>query len=247
MEELNPIWFLKHPLDSEQKSYILLDKLNNYKKHLKKDQISDPINRILLIIKELSYFRKNSTLSKRSYDKLDQQEIDVLNHYKSLDQNDIEYIMLNEVIDKCLDILYRYVNIGIELLNERNNRIKTFEILPPNGNKDNINFGIFIIRNMVTDEIFVYFWAESKIGNKEGERIGIGMKKIEDSEEFYFSLSYINIAHEMLEKNGGILKGKTPRILVCEISENFNEDSEVIRVAKEKFLEKLLKENRKLI
>lgn len=247
MEDLNPIWFLKHPLDSEQKSYILLDKLNTHKKKLKKDQILNTINRVLLLIKDLNNFKQSGIISKESYNKLNLEEIDTLNYYKELLIDDTEYIMIHKVIDKSLDILYRYANIGMELLKDRGNVIKTFEILPHNGIIENPGFGFLIIRNMVTDEILPYFWSESKMGGEGISRIGISMKRIDMGEDLYFSLSYISIVHEMLKNNNYIETGKTPRVLICEIEENFNINSEVIKIAKEKFIDKLANENRNFI
>jgi len=248
MEKLNPIWFLKHPLDPEHKSYILLDKLKEYQQELKKDQISSTIGKVLTIIKDLNRFKKEGMITKESYESLDEGDKKVLTFYKNLTKGDVEFNELHEVINKCLEILYRYANIGVDLLNERNSKIKTFEIIPPSETKGDNNFGYLFIRNMVTDEIFTYFWSESEMRNESGiNQVGIGMRRINTVDPTYFSLSYIHIAHEILDKSMSIKPKKTPRILVCEISENFQENSEIIKAAKDKFLEKLSNEKGKLI
>jgi len=101
---------------------------------------------------------------------------------------------------------------------------------------------------MVTDEIVPYFWTESEMKDIKGNfKAGITMKKILTEFPLYFSLSYINIVHEIIGLNNLVKIGETPRILVCEISENFYKDSEIIKAAKEKFLDKINKEKRKLI
>lgn len=245
MEKLTPIWFLKHPLDTEQKSYVLLDKLNTYKEFFKKDQITKILNEIFTIIKDLNEFKKEGKITTESYLSLDNEEKQILNYYRRISHESEEYNNLHDVIDRCLDILYRYANIGMGILDEKHNKIKTFEIIPPKGFLDKPNFGFLFIRNLVTDEILPYFWSESDIESADGNKKGILIKKINIEDPLYYSLSYIHVAHELMEIEGTIGPRRTPRILICEIDENFDHRSELVRVAKERFIEKISRETRK--
>jgi len=247
MKRLTPLWFLKHPLDSEQKSYVLLDQLKKYQDDLKKDQISNTLREIFMIIKDLSNFKKEQNVSFETYTNLSPEELDLLDVYINMDTDLEEYQSLLEVLDTCLGILYKYANIGMGLLDERNNRIKTFEIVPL-GVKEKNKFGFLFIRNMITDEIIPFYWSESFMENdKSSPCQGIALKKIITDDPVYYSLSYVNVAHGLIEETDKIDRRETPRILICEIDENFTEHSDVIKTAKENFMNKLNSEpNRRI-
>jgi hypothetical protein len=62
MKDISQIWFLKSPIDAEQKHYILLAFLQEVNKEIKIDNVYSPIKRIFSLIKELDYFIKSDSL-----------------------------------------------------------------------------------------------------------------------------------------------------------------------------------------
>lgn len=241
MGNLSPVWFLTYPLDPEQKTYVLLDHLKNLHKKIQGPQIREVLKQVFVIIEDLKKFKNESYITKQSQDNLSPAEREILAFYQGKLKEEI-WVSVDNIITSSLDILYRYANTGLEILQESQERVKMFEVSPPVGFKGKPNFGILLLRNLITDEIVSYYWAETT--TKDGKE-GILMKQIKTESSVYYTMSYVWIAHEILEKTKDVERGETPRIIVCEISEDFLEDSDTVIQAKELLINKLNSEGRK--
>jgi len=230
-----------YPLDPEQKTYVLLDHLKNLHKKIQGPQIREVLKEVFVIIEDLKKFKKESIITNQSMVKLNQDEIRILKFYQGKLKKEV-WDSVDSIISNSLDILYRYANTGLEILQETQEKIKMFEVSPPGGFKEKPNFGILLLRNLITDEILSYYWAETT--TKDG-REGVLMKQIKTESSVYYSMSYVWIAHEILEKTDDIERGDTPRIIVCEISEDFLEDSDTVTQAKDLLIKRLVSEDRR--
>lgn len=236
MGKLSPVWFLMHPLDQEQKTYVLLDHLKNLHKKINGNQVREVLKEVFVIIEDLKKFKKESKITQESEDRLLGYEREILLFYQGKCKVEI-WDSIDEIITTSLGVLYKYAKAGLNILQESQEKIKMFEVSPPGGFVNKPNFGILLLRNLVTDEILSYYWAETPTG--------VLMKRIKTESSVYYSMSYVWIAHEILEKTEDIQKGETPRIIVCEISEDFIEDSECVIESKELLIRKLVGEDRK--
>jgi hypothetical protein len=129
----------------------------------------------------------------------------------------------------------------MEILREEQEKIKIFKIGSRYSQiKTSKESGVLLIRNMITDRIIPYYWRETKMTmNDDQEKEVVVMKKISLKAKS-FSLSYEYIYHEVLDSIGTD-KNFTPSFYVIEIYENFNERSEIFKMAKERFIETLAK------
>jgi hypothetical protein len=89
---------------------------------------------------------------------------------------------------------------------------------------------------MVTDDIIAYYWQGSvTLKTTEGNKQICVLKRIHLKNKKY-SMNYEFIYHEILEEFS-IEKKVSPELYVIEIYENFDENSEIYKLAKEKFIE----------
>jgi hypothetical protein len=145
--------------------------------------------------------------------------------------------ILEEIVQNSLDTLYEYSEICLEMLKEEETKIKIFKIQskfdPPV--KKNYS-GILIIRNMVTDKILNYFFrAQVTMKTEDGDKEVFILKKVPIKNKF-FSLNYEYIYHEILNEFS-LNSGYFPHLYVIEINENFEEESEIYKLAKERFID----------
>jgi len=234
MKNLGPIWFLKSPIDVEHKYYILLDFLQSVNLEIKNKKIYSPIKKIFSLIKELNYFSKYGTVLIEDYAALTDEDRETLESYLRLPLSEGENAEVKEIIKVSLSSLYKYADLGINLWKSLENRIRIFSLEVPEPSKDS---GISIFRNMSTDEVFSYWWKKTEM-RMEGEiKKGIILKKVSILNNYY-SLSYEFIVHETLDSMG-IRNGSKFPCTIIEISEDFNLNSEIFKIAKEKFIKEI--------
>lgn len=225
MKKIKKTWFLSHPIDQEHKQYLLLDFLQSINKDIKENEIYYSVKKIFSVTKELSLFKRwvrgqVETIPQGS----DPEIYDFFNScsFSLEEQNEI-----SEILNSSLDILYKYSELGIELWRSIEKRIKAFDLQKGDANE---RFGILIFRNMATDQIFTYIWSKGNLENSQG----VIMKKINLRNDF-FSMSYEFILHEILQEIG-IRKISNIRVTVMEIQEDCNQDSIILKIAKELFV-----------
>jgi hypothetical protein len=238
MKSISPIWFLKNPIDPEHKEYILLDYLKSISKNLNSDNCYPTLRSVSKIIKSLNDFRQNSRISEGTLNQLNSEDIQFLREFRFnvLDEEDQTKIF--DIIDSSLETLYEYSEICLELLKEEESKIKVFKVQSRfnNENGEIVKSGILIIRNMVTDDIIAYYWQGSvTLKTTEGNKQICVLKRIHLKNKKY-SMNYEFIYHEILEEFS-IEKKVSPELYVIEIYENFDENSEIYKLAKEKFIE----------
>lgn len=225
MKNIKKTWFLNHPIDQEHKQYILLDFLQSVNKDIKENEIYYSIKKIFSLTKELSLFKRwMKDQGKTIPQGADPEIYDFFNSCLfSLDeQNEI-----STILDSSLEVLYKYSELGIELWRSIEKRIRAFDLQKGEVDK---TFGVLIFRNMATDQIFTYLWSRGDFENSQG----VIMKKVNLRNDF-FSMSYEFILHEILQEIG-IRKISNMRITVMEIQEDCNEDSIILKIAKELFV-----------
>ena len=234
MKRLSPLWFLKSPIDVEHKYYVLLDFLQSVNSEIKSNHVYSPIKRIFSLVKELSHFQKYGSIHISDYSLMDEEDADLLNLYSTKILSKEESEELDQIIKNSLRILYKYADMGINLWKSIESRIKIFnlEIPEPEG-KD----GITIFRNMSTNEVFSYWWKKTEITIGEEIKRGIVLKKVPILNNYY-SMSYEYIVHETLDSMG-VRNGSKFPCTIIEISEDFNLNSEIFKIAKEKFIKEI--------
>jgi hypothetical protein len=236
-KSISPIWFLKEPIDPEHKEYILLDYLKEISKELSKENCYSIMKEISKIVKVLNDFRRETKLSEyaiKLLKKEDKEYTESLNIENfSADQKET----LTLIIEESLQTLYEYSEVCLDILKEEESKIKIFRIESKTDRVDKSeNSGIVIIRNMITDKLLNYFFKSNvKMETPEGNKEVSILKKIHLKNSF-FSLNYEYIYHEILNEINVDSK-YSPQFYVVEIYENFEENSEIYKLAKEKFIE----------
>ena len=224
MKNLSPVWFLKSPIDTEHKHYILLSFLQEVNKEVKRNNIYSPLKRIFSLIKELDYFLKSESLDGFKKLNLTKEEEEIINYYSLNPISKEEKEELDSIAKSSLRILYKYADMGINLWKDIESRIKIYSLEAQNLDKTN---GITIFRNMSTDEVFPYWWKKTEMKLGDQIKSGIILKKIYIPNRYY-SMSYEFIMHETMVSMG-IRDGKKIPCTIIEISEDFNQNSEIFR------------------
>lgn len=236
MKNLSPVWFLESPIDAEHKHYLLLAFLQDAEREMGNNNIYFPVKRIFSLIKELNYFIGDENFV--DFKKLPlsvEDEITVNSHLKNpISQKDQDELIL--IAKNSLEILYRYAEIGINIWKEIESRIKIFHLELDNSVG---NSGIIIFRNMPTNEVIPYWWKKTEMKVEERIKNGVILKKIYIPNS-YFSMSYEFIAHETMISLG--MSGKVGCTII-EISEDFNQNSEIFKIAKDKFIQDMGQKN----
>lgn len=230
MKDIKVTWFLNQPIDSEHKQYLLLDFLKSVNKEIEKDNIYYPIKKIFTMIKDLRVMEVVLDGKEFSVETLGKRERIIVEEYLSLNLSDEEKVELKEIVEVALGCLYRYAELGANLWKNVEKRITTFNF---SGEAQSKDFGVLILRNMASDEVHTYWWSRytSPVSSD-----GILMKKVNLLNSF-FSLSYEFLVHEIMQNLG--MKVLNPQVTIMEISEDFNRDSNVLKVAKELFIREM--------
>ena len=233
MEDINLTWFLKDPIDIEYKNYVLLDYLKKKSVNLDGGEVTKNLREISQIIKAMKCYKKDQNLSEvQQY--LSSEDAKIIEDRKK-DPKETEVL---EVIESSLDILYEFSEICLEILKNEQDKIKIFKLESKFSKAStDVSSGILLIRNMIKEEIISYFWKESLMKNGGKDKKVIVLKRIRLRNK-KFSLSYEHIYHEVLQQIEGD-KIFTPSFHIVEIYEDFNEKSDIFRLAKEKFIETL--------
>jgi hypothetical protein len=236
---ISPVWFLREPLDAEHKEYILLDYLKEISKNLTKENCYSVLREVSRMVRILNDFRREKKIEDRVKKVLKKEDLDYLENFnfEVLDGESKEILMV--IIEDSLQTLYEYSEVCLEILKEEESKIKIFRIQSKfDLEETRENSGIVIIRNMVTDKLLNYFFkANVKMETPEGNKEISILKKIHLKNSF-FSLNYEYIYHEILSEMKANTK-YSPKFYVIEIYENFEENSEIYKLAKEKFIEHL--------
>ena len=236
-KSISPIWFLREPIDPEHKEYVLLDYLKEISKRLNEENCYGIIKEISRIVKTLNEFKKYKEISGSIKKSLEKEDVDYVNSFAFNDLLPEQRETLDLIIEESLETLYGYSEICLDILKEEESKIKIFRIQSKFDNVNSpANSGIVIIRNMVTDKLLNYFFKSKVImETTDGNREVSVLKKIHLKNSL-FSLNYEYIYHEILNELDTDSK-YSHKFYVVEIYENFEETSEIYRLAKEKFIE----------
>ena len=233
MKKLGPVWFLQSPIDSEHKNYILLDFLKTINEEIGKNKLYNPLKTIFSLIEDLERFSKTGEVNLRGRD-LSPEEKKSLRLYSQKFFGEEEIREIENTLSSCLRILYKYADMGVDLWKELENRIKIYSLKAEETDKDR---GITIFRNMSTNEVFPYWWKKTEVRMGDKIKKGIVLKKVSILNN-YFSMSYEFILHETLVHMGIRDASRLPCTII-EISEDFDQSSEIFKIAKEKFLKEI--------
>lgn len=244
-KKLSNLWFLNEPFDIEQKEYILLDFLKNKTRELNQDTCLSTIKEISSLIKALKNFRDKKDINSYNRRGLNKQDKKTAEEFKGIVISEDDNESLNSIVEKSLQTLYDYSEICMEMLREEESKIKIFKIESKfEEAKEKSDFGFLVMRNMITDDLLNYFYkSKVKMKTVDGEKDIVILKKIHIKNPF-FSMSYEHIYHEILE-NFGVINSGFPEFYVVEIYENFEEDSEIFSISKDKFFELIIREQNK--
>ena len=240
MKNISPIWFIKEPIDQEHKEYILLDYLKGLSKNLNAGNCYSTIREVSRLLRILNNFKSDRKIESKSFNKWKADDREIIKNFKfdELEESEKEKILL--IVDNSLETLYGYSEICIDILKDEELKIQIFEIETDikNGDQKKSNSGILIIRNMISDKIIPYHWQGLlTMKTKEGDKEVCILKRIYLKNSI-FSLNYEFIYHEILAESNTESKS-SPILYVIQIYENFDENSEIYRLAKEKFIEKI--------
>jgi len=217
MKKISPIWFLKKPIELEHKSYILLDQLKGYNEEIKNNNIYSTLNDLFEMISDIKKFSKTGNLPKTSVDKLIKSDLAILKAHRK-NRTSVEFNNLDEVIELMISILYRYAEISINALKEYGPIVKKFEIIPEGEFTKGQDIAILFIRSTIDDHVMPFIW-DNKFPDS---LIDIEIEKA------YYSMSYVYLAHEIIDRNKFISKRITPRIFVCEINEHLENNKGIV-------------------
>lgn len=239
MKDIQPTWFIEHPIDQEYKQYVLLDFLSTVNKDIREEDIYYPIKRIFSMIKELTSV--NIWMEKEFKDipkDLPANIKKLVEYYENSKLEEFEKKEIKEIIENSLNILYKYADLGMDLWKNIESRIKSFNLerFGDALKKDN---GILIFRNMSSDQLIAYWWQNGKTGRGSS---GTLMKRV-FLRNSYFSMSYEFIVHEIIEIMN-LDHPIDPAVNIMEIYEDFNEESVTLKIAKELFIREISKEER---
>jgi hypothetical protein len=236
-KNISPIWFLKEPIDPEHKEYILLDYLKEISKELSKENCYSIMKEISKIVKVLNDFRRENKLSEYAIKLLKKEDKEYAESLSIENFSADQQETLALIIEESLQTLYEYSEVCLDILKEEESKIKIFRIESKFDKVDKAeNSGIVIIRNMITDKLLNYFFkSKVKMETPEGDKEVSILKKIHLKNSF-FSLNYEYIYHEILNEINLDTK-YSPQFYVVEIYENFEENSGIYKLAKEKFIE----------
>lgn len=231
MKYLSPLWFLSSPIDEEHKYYILLDFIQSAKEN--------PIpGEIRSLIEGLIYFNKYGLILIPGSYQTSPKEKEMMSLLEIGGLNNGEREEISKIVKRSIQILTKSPEINEILQKEIEDKIKIFNL------KEELEIpqkGIAIFRNMNTNEIFPYWWKKSKITIGCQDKETVILKKIPISNDHY-SVSYEFLFHESLDSIK-IRNGSDLSYTVIEVSENFSPESEIFQTAKEKFIQKIQKEN----
>jgi hypothetical protein len=233
-KKLSPIWFLKEPLDPEHKEYVLLDYLKSVSKDLNEENCYSVIREVSRIVKTLNEYKESGKIdSIKKF--LKKEDLDFTEKLLKKELTKEESSSIEEIVEKSLETLYGYSEICLEILKGEESKIKIFRIQSKFEQGEENKSGIVIIRNMVTDKLInYYFKSQVTMKTEDGDKEIYILKKIHIKNPF-FSLNYEYIYHEILN-DFNLDNGILPSLYVIEIYENFEEDSEIYKIAKEKFI-----------
>lgn len=234
MKDLSLVWFLKSPIDTEHKHYILLDFLKSVNEEIRKNRIYSPVKKIFSLIREMKYFVQTGSLSEEGMREISEEDKILLKEISLVPLTDQEKVEIRNIIDSSLSALYKYADLGINLWKGAEDKIKIYNLENPRALEKS---GVSIFRNMSTNEIFPYWWRKAEIKIDGEVKTGIILKKIPLLNNYY-SMSYEFVLHETLVSMG-IKNGTEFPCTIIEISEDFNQDSEIFKIAKDKFFETL--------
>ena len=234
MKNISQIWFLKSPIDAEHKYYILLDFLKSINEEIKKNNVYSPTKKIFSMIKDLDYFHKNWTMAGHKELFISEEDEGILSFYRTNKMSEGEEEEVRLILENSLKVLYKYADLGINLWEQMEGRIKMYNLEVPESSQES---GITIFRNMSTNEVFPYWWKKTGIKIGEEVRRGVVLKGISIINSKY-SMSYEFILHETLVSMG-IQDGTKFPCTIIEISEDFDKSSEIFKIAKEKFIQEI--------
>jgi hypothetical protein len=238
MKNLTPIWFVMEPIDQEHKEYILLDYLKSISKNLDQKNCYNILKSVSRIIKILNNFKKNKNFIAEDLKTINSKDLSYIKgfNFNLISKEKREEIMI--IIENSLETLYEYSEIFLEMLKDEESKIKIFRVQSRFSSPDalEVKSGILIIRNMINDKIIPYYWQGSVImRTSEGNKNICLLKKIPIKNSRY-SMNYEYIYHEILD-SFSVEKNVSPELFVMEIYEDFDEESEIYKLAKEKFIE----------
>lgn len=236
-KNLSPIWFLKDPLDPEHKEYVLLDYLKSISKGLDQTGCFSVARGISRLIKAMNDYKKDGEIGEFILELLKKDDIEFLENLitKGISEKDSEVIKI--IIDNSLETLYGYSEICLEMIKEEESKIKIFKIQSKfHSSLKGEDSGVVIIRNMITDNILNYFFKTHVILKMEDSDKEIFILKKAPIKNQTFSLNYEYVYHEVLNEFS-LDSVSFPHLYVIEIYENFDEESEIYKIAKEKFIE----------
>lgn len=228
MELLESTWFLSKPFDTEHKQYVLLNFLQQVNRDIEREDYYPAIKNVFDLISELKFARQLLEEKPQLPVKSIRQD-QIWTEINREDYTTNEKNQILHIVNEALESLYGYVEIGSILWDNIRDKIKIFNF---HKEKDPVNSGILIIRNMSTDEIFCHFWSKAKISSQEA----VIMKKI-DLANNYFSLSYEYIINEILVEMDG--RTTKPRVTVMEILDDFCSESSILKIAKDLFVKEI--------
>jgi len=196
---------------------------------IRRDNIYHPIQQVFSSIKELRLAEKILSEEKIDIQKMDSKEIQIFEKFTDSEFTEEEKDELRGIIDLSLDCLYKYAELGTNIWKKLEKRISFYNLRPEVKNSE---LGVLLVRNLATDEIYSYWW--SRYSNATS--FGIMMKRVKIPNNF-FSISYDHLLNEILASVG--VKSQDLKVTAIEIYEDFNEESNILKIAKELFIKDL--------
>ncbi len=240
MEQLKANWFIEEPLDIEHKNYVLLDFLKKKSENLDGSSVLNTLKEISGIVKTMNFFKESGEIPESQLGGFTKKDLSEYRKISNLKKDDDKMRSILEIIDSSLSIMYEFSEICLEIIKEEEEKIKIFKLESKYDRISGLSqSGVLLVRNMITERIIPYYWRETLLVTEGKEKEVIVMKKISLRNK-KFSMSYEHIYHEILGEMGADKK-ITPAFYIIEIYEDFSEKSDILKLAKDKFIETLSK------
>lgn len=165
MKQLSPYWFLKDPIDSEHKYYILMDFLQSVEKDLDERKYSEPIQKLTRVYNDLKSFSKSNKFTDKTVKNLSQKDLEII---KEISNMEVHESTIKEILDSSLEIVETFITKVTPYLEEIEKSL-SFKIL--NETIPTRDRGYVTIRNNKDKKLKIYSWAFSIVKIEDSEQV----------------------------------------------------------------------------
>lgn len=230
MKNLSPYWFLKDPIDTEHKYYILMDFLQSVEKDLDERKYSEQIQKITRVYNDLKSFSKSNRLTDKTNKNLSEEELETIKEIISVEDREIA---IKEIVESSVGILENFITKVTPYLEEIE-RSLTFKIL--NERISTRDRGYITIRNNKDKKLKIYSWAFSIVKIEDSEQVvGLLLSELLDPLPAYTKSD--RKIYDFFNKEIRDFSKKSDCFILVDIEKNKGEDEISFELIKERSID----------